>query len=252
MSATHALFQSAGILATAWAVYRLTASRAIAALTFVTLTFYPVGFMPELLRVVRDQIYWAQTLLAFSLLAIVFLAPPRGQFGAALVAGLAGLILGWAWLTREEGVWFIPGLGLLAAGAVLIHRKQRRELLALARNIGVAAFGFIAVNAAFMTGNRLVYGSFVGVDFKERNFQSALEALEDVDVGPVIPYVPVSTAARSEIAKISPAFVPLSASLAPGQPVFETWARLAAVSAAPPAAKSSGLYSCGLCAMPQP
>ena len=225
VSATHALLQFAAILAAAWAVYRLTASRAIAALTFITLTFYPVGFMPELLRVVRDQIYWAQTLLVFSLFAIVLFAPPRGRHGAALVAGLAGLILGWTWLTREEGVWFVPGLGLLAAGAVLIYRKQRHELLALARNIGIAAIGFIAVNAAFMTGNRFAYGSFVGVDFKETNFKSALEALEDVDVGPIIPYVPVSNAARSEIAKASPAFAPLSATLAPGQPLFETWSR---------------------------
>ncbi|THD73090.1 MAG: hypothetical protein E7813_03485 [Bradyrhizobium sp.] len=223
VSATHALFQFAAIVVTAWAVYRLTASHAIAALTFVSLTFYPVGFMPELLRVVRDQIYWAQTLLVFSLLAVVFFAPPRGGFGAALVAGFAGLILGWAWLTREEGVWLIPGLGLLAAGAILIHRRQRRELLALARNIGVTAIGFVAVNAAFMTGNHFAYGSFVGVDFKERNFKSTLEALEDVDAGPVIPYVPVSNTVRAEVAKVSPAFAPLSAALAPGQLIFARW-----------------------------
>ncbi len=220
LSATHALFQIAAIAVTAWAVYRLTESRAIAALTFFILTFYPVGFMPELLRVVRDQIYWAQSLLIFSLFAILSFTPPRGRSAAMLVAGLAGLILGWAWLTREEGIWFIPGLGLLAAGAILIHRKERNELLALARNFCIAAVGFIAVNAAFMTENLIAYGSFVGVDFKEHNFQSVLEALDDVDVGPVIPYLPVPLAARAEVAKISPTFAPLSIALAPGGASF--------------------------------
>lgn len=133
-----------------------------------------------------------------------------------LVAGLAGLILGWAWLTREEGVWFLPGLGLLAAGAVLIHCKESRELLALARNLCIAAVTFIAVNATFMTGNRIAYGSFVGVGFKENNFKSALDALEDVDAGPVIPHVPVPLSARTEVAKISPTFAPISIALAPG------------------------------------
>jgi hypothetical protein len=226
VSASHALLQFAAILVTAWAVYALTTSRAMAGLSFVILTFYPIGFMPELLRVIRDQIYWAQTLLVFSLFAIVLLAPPRRRLVAMLVAGLAGLILGWAWLTREEGIWFIPGLGLLVVGAIPIHRRERGELLALARNIAMAAVVFFAVNVAFMTGNRLAYGWFVGVDFKEHNFQSTLEALEDVDAGPVIPYVPVPNAARSEIAKVSPAFAPLSEALAPGQPIFETWNRI--------------------------
>lgn len=225
VSATHALLQSAAILAAAWSIYRVTASRTFAVLTFTTLTFYPIGFMPELLRVVRDQIYWAQTLLLFSFLAVAFLAPPRGFLGNLVVAGLAGLTLGWAWLTREEGIWLVPGLGVLTAGAALIYRRQRHELLALTRSIAVAAIGFIAVNVAFMTGNRLVYGSFVGVDFKEHNFEATLEALQDVENGPIIPFVPVPNTTRSEVAKISPAFAPVSAALAPGQPVFETWSR---------------------------
>jgi hypothetical protein len=220
LSATHALFQITAIAVTALAVYRLTASRAIGALIFFILTFYPVGFMPDLQRVLRSQIYWAQSLLVYSLFAMLFFRPPRGRSAAMLVAALAGLILGWAWLTREEGVWFIPGLGLLAVGAIVIHRKERNELFALARNFCIAAVGFVAVNAAFMTGNLIAYGSFVGVDFKEHNFKSVLEALEDVDIGPIIPYVPVPLTVRTEVAKISPTFSPLSVALAPGGASF--------------------------------
>jgi hypothetical protein len=223
VAATHGLFQFAAISLAAWAVYALTSSRATAVVTLIILAFYPIGFMPELLRVMRDQIYWAQTISALLLFAVVFVAPPRARCAAAIVAGLAGSILGWAWLTREEGVWYLPGLGLLFAGAIVIHRSERSELLALARNLGVAAAAFLVIYGAFIVGNRLVYGSFVGVDFKEHNFESTLELLADVDVGPRLAYVPVTNTARAEIAKVSPAFAPLSKVLAPGQPIFVGW-----------------------------
>src|ERR1700722_5345618 len=223
IAATHGLFHFAAIALAAVAVYALTSSRATAVVTLIILAFYPIGFMPELLRVVRDQIYWAQTILVLLLFAVVFLAPPRARCAAVIVAGLAGLILGWAWLTREEGVWYLPGLGLLLAGAIVIRRSERSELLALARNLGVAAAAFLVIYGTFIAGNRLVYGSFVGVDFKERNFESTLELLADVDAGPRLAYVPVTNIARAEIAKVSPAFAPLSKALAPGQPIFVGW-----------------------------
>jgi hypothetical protein len=220
ISATQALFQALALLAAAWAVLRLTGSRAIAMWAIVILTFYPIGFYPAIERIIRDQIYWAQSLLIFSLFTIMLFAPPRRRTYEILIASLTGLILGWAWLTREEGIWFLPGLGLLAAGAILINRKNRIQLVGHARNLCIVLAGFIAVNAAFMTGNLIAYGSFIGVDFKEHNFKATVEALEDVDTGPILPFVPVSNAARSAVAKISPTFAPLAVALAPGGPAF--------------------------------
>jgi hypothetical protein len=211
LSAAHALFQTVAISVTAWAAFRLTGSLWIAAMMFLALIFCPIGFVFH--RVYREQIYWAQTLLVLTLFATILFAPPRGRSAAMTIAGLAGAILGWAWLTREEGVWFLPGLGLMAAGAVLLMRKKRERLIAVVRNIGVAGIGFTAVYLTFVVGNLIAYGSFVGVDIKEHNFTSALDALQDVDVGPIIPYLPVSSAARSEVAKVSPTFAPLSVAL---------------------------------------
>ena len=55
LSASHALFQTVAISVTAWAVFRLTRSRASAAATFIALAFCPVGL--ALHRVLPDQIY---------------------------------------------------------------------------------------------------------------------------------------------------------------------------------------------------
>src|ERR1700691_5279418 len=77
LSVAHALFQTAAITAMAWTVFRLTRSRSGAVATFIALAFCPVGI--ALHRVLPEQIYWAQTLLAFSLFAILSFAPPRGR-----------------------------------------------------------------------------------------------------------------------------------------------------------------------------
>ena len=213
LSAAHGLFQILALAITGWAVGRLTSSWVLGALVFLVLAIHPAGFLVELHRVVRDQIYWAQTLLIFSLFAVLFLAPPRGRATAMVLGGLAGSILGWAWLTREEGLWFLPGLSLLFVGATFINRKESGKLVELAKNTVMAAGLFLAVHAAFMTGNRIAYGSFVGVDVKERNFVAALNALQTVDTGSRTPYVSVPLAARSEVAENSSLFEPLAASL---------------------------------------
>jgi hypothetical protein len=217
LTATHALFQIAAISAAAWAIFRLTQSRAFAAFVFVFLVFCPVGL--AIVRVLREQIYWGQSLLVFSLAGIILFAPPRRRPYAMALAGLAGMIFGWTWLTREEGAEFVPGFGLLAAGAVVIARSSKEQLLALARNVFLAALGFLAVNAIFRTGNFVAYRSFVGVDFREHNFASAVEALEDINAGPIIPHVPVTNSMRSEAAKVSPTFAPLNVALSPGHPL---------------------------------
>src|SRR6185369_8350307 len=121
---------------------------------------------------------------------------------------------------REEGVWLLPGLGLLAAAAIFASRQAQGECLRLLRDMGIVAFAFLAVYGAFLAANRIAYGSFAGVDFKERNFVAAVGALQSVEVGPVVPYVPVPLAVRNAVAKVSPTFAPLSVPLAPGGDLF--------------------------------
>ena len=223
VTATHALFEILALLIAGWAAWRLTLSRLVGVLVFVVLAFYPAGFIDNLQRVFRDQIYWAQTLVILSLFSVLLLSPPRTRASQLGLAGAAGLVLGWAWLTREEGIWLLPGLTLLAVGAVFINRAERGRSIAAARNIAVAVAACLAVNGAFMAGNRIAYGSYVGVDFKQRDFTAAVDALQSVDTGSVTPFVPVPAAARSEVAKISPAFQPLAAVLAPGTPLSDGW-----------------------------
>ena len=61
----------------------------------------------------------------------------------------------------------------------------------------------------FRAVNLHVYGKFVGVDFKEKNFQAALRALHSVRSGGVKPFVDVTRKRRERIYKVSPHFATL-------------------------------------------
>jgi hypothetical protein len=138
----------------------LTRSQVGAAATFVALAFCPVGLAVH--RVLPDQIYWAQMLLVFSLFATILFTPLRHRAFSMAAAGLGGLVFGWTFFTGECGVWFIPAFAFLTVGAVLEVRHGRDELLALLRNLCVAAAGFVVVNVAFLTGSPDTYGSPAG------------------------------------------------------------------------------------------
>ena len=224
ISLMHALFQVFAIGLVAWAIFRATRYQALSLALFILLALHPAGFAAEMERVIRDQIYWAQALIVVALFAIVLLSPFRSRWVTGAISIVAGLCLGWTWLTREEGVWLLPGLLVLVAGAFLIDWKKAGLTRAKLLNLFLAFLGFALVQASFMTINRLEYGSFVAVGVKERNFVRALDALQSVQIGKM-PYVPVSNDAIIAIGMAASAFAPLALELIPGgrQSGWEKW-----------------------------
>lgn len=228
VSATHALFQIAAMTVAAWAVYRLTESRALAAVAFLVLAFDPAGFLPDMQRAISGQISWGQALIVFSLAAVLVYAPPRQQRKAIAASVLLGAIFAWTWLTHDGGGPLLFGLALLAAGAAYIHRSERAELAALVRNATAAAATFLAVMVLVMSANLAFYGTFTAVEAREPNFKAALTALADIDAGQSVRYVPVTAAARAQAANVSPSFRPLSGPLADGQ-LISKWSGVACI-----------------------
>lgn len=216
LSAAHGLFQITAILITGWALWRLSASATLGALATTVLMLYPDGLMPGMQRVFRDQIYWAQVLLVVSLFSVAFLDASITRKFRLTLAGIAGFVLGWTWLTREEGIWLLPGLITLVGCAVFLGPKNEKEFSGVWQSAIVMGMVFLAVNAGFRLGNWIAYGSFVGVDMKESSFVAALNALQSINAGPIEAYVPVPAVARAKAAEFSPTFRPLAAKLAPG------------------------------------
>jgi hypothetical protein len=213
ISLTHALFFLVALLAFSLAVGHLFRSKSLTGVLFVVLCLHPV-FLVD--RVVREAIYTPQLFLLLAL--AVGLVWARGWTAVAYGGG-AGAMFAWFWLTREEGLWIVPGLAVLCAVILLVWFTDAADLRR-AKVRGAAAFLASATLGivSFSMANWIYYGSFQGNDLKETNFSAAMQALQSVRDGDQIAFVPVSASTRRHIYSVSPAFSSLRPRLDPDGP----------------------------------
>ena len=211
VSVAHALFHCAATALFGWVVAKVAGSRWLGLAVFCLVLWHPL-FLTQ--RIIREGIYTGQIVMVYALAAYSLLVAAtrwrRIQGGAA-----TGLVLGWCWLTREEGALLLPGIAVLILVVFFSHARGSSRGRTIAVTIAAAAVAFLATQAAFQLLNRVVYGSFVGVDFKEANFQSAVNGLQSVRAGELIVFVPVSRSTREEIYRVSPSFATLKDYLDP-------------------------------------
>lgn len=219
VSLAHALFQSLGLMGAGWAVYRLTRSRTLAAAALALLSLNPAAFVDHVQFVIRDQIYWALMLLVASQFVLAFLVPQTRSWWIWHSLAL-GLVTGWAWLTREEGVLLLPALSLAVLTVAWMQPWNWRGLRPVVARAALATGAFLLVHTAYLTSNWLAYDAFIGVDIKEKNFVSALNALQSIDAGPVQPFIPVSMAALEQAVAASVTARPVLSELFPGRSLY--------------------------------
>ena len=235
ISLAHALFHCFAITCFVAVCQRFIRSHLISAILFALLLWHPISLSGEILRVFREEIYYGQTLLVLGLMLWVLFCPIQSQ-NRRLCAVFAGAILGWFWLTREESIWIAPALGFMALVAVFRIFRSRWDILrysrasfkdprlrGLAVALSIVVGVFAATQITFDSINWFVYGKFVGVDFKERNFQRALRAIDSVRSGGTKSFVSITHAAMERVDAVSPAFASLVPYFdGPGKG-WETW-----------------------------
>lgn len=177
---------------------------------FVSLiAFALMLFHPELIptRIIRDNIYPGLSLLLLAAaIDVIFLNQRRVSilcfYGAAIAL---------FWITREEGIWIIPALGL-----ILIYRlitiwlsKNKNDAIALAKNSALVAIGFTLPILAICSLNYYKYGAFLTVDFKDQNFAKSMSLLNSIKTDKKLSHVPVNKEQRNIAYSVSPAFAEL-------------------------------------------
>lgn len=197
-----ALLHALGVAAFFAVFNRLLKMPNIATLGYAVTLWAPATF---LFRLARNGIYPAQTLLVVAAFCWLLFGQERG-WRRILVACLAGVLTGWMAITREEGIWLVPGLMVLA-GFAGYQQWQNRELrAALVYSLLYAIAAFLLVQGIVAQINKNHYGRHVLVEVNGHPFTDALGALQSVDVGDRIPHLPVPKAARQAIYQVSPAF----------------------------------------------
>jgi hypothetical protein len=186
-------------------IARLSRSYLMATGVFV-FTLWQPAFLTH--RILRDAIYPSQVLLLLAL-AVAALYLPLSRSSRLKYAISAGLVFGWFWLTREEGFWVVPGLVVLIAASRFVDQDSRLPARSIAESCTTGVAAFALVLALFAAGNKVEYGSFALVDSREENFNAALAALQSIEAGERISYLPVPRSARMAAYDVSPAFATL-------------------------------------------
>ena len=186
-------------------LYKLGMSKYLLLLIYIVMLFHPQLFPT---RIIRDNIYPALTLIVLS--GAIWLACLPIQKGRLIIKiAPYGLVFGLFWLTREEGIWIIPGIMLLVLFKFIQFKNQRipvRDLFNRIAIFSLAAFFPVMLVASI---NYHKYGMFEVVDFKGNAYSNALKSLYSVKAGADIPYVPVPYESRQAIYKVSPSFAQL-------------------------------------------
>jgi hypothetical protein len=211
LSMTQALLYSGACGLLALTLHRATGRLWMALGLFVLLQWHPMALAWD--RVVRDNVSAGQVILVLACMVHLLFAALETR-ARLLWATAAGVSLGWFWLTREDGIWILPGLGLLFLGRCLQADRDRAVAMRVAKDGVVVVAAFAAVLAVLASLNWIAYGRFETVDFKGAAYRDAVRALQGVRVGDAVPYVPVPGKVRREVYAVSPTFAQL-------EPYFE-------------------------------
>ncbi|WP_374469900.1 hypothetical protein [Phenylobacterium sp.] len=217
-----AAFHAACASFAAFVVARVLDSRLAGLALLALLLLFPTLYMGDQLRVIRD-VFYASLSLALVASAMA-LATGRALPRPAAVA-LTGVLGAWWWLTREEGVWLVPTLALIALLPLVAGASRakgwRPALTALAPS-AAAALVAVALVAGVGAVNAAVYGRFVINEIKDDAFEGALSALHEVGAPYGRERVPVPAAAREQLYRVSPAFASLRGMDAPASAGWKT------------------------------
>jgi len=184
---------------------RLTGAYRSCAAIFVITLWHPVFLTPRLLR---EGIYPSQIFLLVALLIDIFLLESSRK-RIVTSSLLFGFVFSWYWLTREEGGWIVPAVMVFVTGAVILAWQDPARLRTFAIATAIMLTSTVALVSTFGLINKLEYGAYQLVDFKDAGFNDALDALYSVQVGDPTPYLPIPKRVRLEVYKVSPQFAEL-------------------------------------------
>lgn len=193
----------AGSIAAFFAIFnRLLARPNIAALGYAVTLWVPATF---LFRLARNGIYPAQTLLVIAGFCWLLFGAERGR-RKTLLGCLVGFLAGWMAITREEGVWLLPGLLVLAGYAGYLQWQKGEWRAGFVYPVLCVLALFLFVQGLVLQLNKNHYGRRVIVEVNSSPFKDALGALQSVDAGSSADHLPVPKAARMAVYRVSPSF----------------------------------------------
>lgn len=205
------LLYTAGCVLLAAALRPLSVRPSVRFAMFAVLLFNPVTFDCALhARVLRQDLLPGLSLILIASFIGIHVRRSASWPRLLLWALPAFLALPAFWLTRNESVWILPCLGLLAANTGLALWRERQpdrwRRLAL---LALPAVGWALGLGTVATLNWRHYGVFTTTEFKQKDFNDAYGALARVEPAHWRQFIPVPREVRERLYPLSPAFAEL-------------------------------------------
>jgi hypothetical protein len=204
-----------GCLYLANVISRSCNSPTIGVIFFIVALFCPTYYAVS--RVVREPLYTALTLFLVGSWIDLFLLRRRNRL---VLAACVGVLFTVYYLTREEGIWILPSLAIIALGSLsslapdASTPMRTRSWRLCSRLLVVALFASLTAGGIGLL-NRAFYGRFVVVEMNDPDFQKAMAALQRVGAPYGRPYLPLPREARQLLYAESPLFASLKSVLDP-------------------------------------
>ena len=171
-------------------------------------------------RVIREPLYTALTLFLVGCWIDLFLLGRPNQHRVVFSA-CVGVLFTVYYLTREEGIWILPSLAIIALGSLAVldpaaSTISTRSWRLCSRLLVVALFASLTAGGIGLL-NRAFYGRFVIIEMSDADFQKAMAALQRVGAPYERPYLPLPREARQLLYAESPLFATLKSVLDPSE-----------------------------------
>jgi hypothetical protein len=153
-------------------------------------------------RIIRDEFSLSILIIVISLSGLVFLEERIKINRKKILVGFLGLFLSIFILTREDGFVSIlpPLIFLYLLSLLIVPSKLKEKTVSL---VIIFAIMFTSINL-YKLINLSKYGSYVGVELVDNDYQSALNAIYRVREEGSLKYVEVTNSNLKAIYKISP------------------------------------------------
>jgi hypothetical protein len=156
-------------------------------------------------NILREYFYTAATVFFVTFLfRLLFFDPQLLSYASAAFLGVS---LAAVWLTREEGLWILPGFVVMLVLAYLTTERSALRYRAMLFMSGMFVFALLVCLVGLT--NRIVYGRFSINEITEPPFQTALVALQRASYPYWRPYVAIPRDARLRLYEVSPTFAEL-------------------------------------------
>jgi len=185
-------------------------------LVFIVLVFNPMSFAGEVMpRVMREGIYPALTMLCLAGALGIFMRSGQSEAACRPWSFLMALFLPAFWLTREEGLWIVPGLVILHVATCWRFYKylkneppdfRKTQNLKMCRILVLPYLSLLVCIGVVSGINWYYYRVFTVVEVKSKPFTSAYGALSRTIPPEAGRYVSVPRDVRQKIYAVSPTF----------------------------------------------